>query len=68
MDDEYDNGPIILQRPCDVCEGSTVEQVAECVQAQERIALPEAIRLIQSGRVSVEGRRVRVRKGEERNL
>jgi phosphoribosylglycinamide formyltransferase-1 len=61
LDDEYDNGPIILQRTCEICEGHTAEQVAECVQAQERIALPEAIRLIQSGRVSVNGRRVRIR-------
>lgn len=62
VDDQYDNGPIILQRTCEVCEGHTAEQIAECVQAQERIALPEAIRLIQAGRVVVDGRRVTVRK------
>lgn len=62
VDDEYDNGPIILQRACEVCEGNTPEQVAACVQEQERIALPEAIRLIQSGRLSVDGRRVIVRR------
>lgn len=62
VDDQYDNGPIILQRACEVAEGHTAEQVADCVQAQERIALPEAIRLIRNGQVSVEGRRVKVRK------
>ncbi len=58
VDGEYDSGPIILQRACEVCEGDTPEQLAACVMEQERIALPEAIRLIQSGRIRVEGRRV----------
>ena len=60
VDAQYDTGPIILQRACDVGEGQTPEQVAQCVMEQERIALPEAIRLIQSGRVRIDGCRVHI--------
>lgn len=61
VDETYDTGPILVQRTCALPEGATPEQVAAAVQEQERIALPEAIRLIQGGRVSVDGRRVIIR-------
>lgn len=60
-DDEYDHGPIILQRGVAVAEGDTAQSLAERVQEAEREALPEAIRLAAEGRIEVVGRRVRVR-------
>jgi len=60
VDDEYDNGPIILQRCCAVEEGDTPESLAARVFEQEKLAYPEAIRLYAQGRLRVEGRVVRV--------
>jgi formyltetrahydrofolate-dependent phosphoribosylglycinamide formyltransferase len=61
-DDEYDQGPIILQEAVPVREDDTPESLAERVQAAERRLVPEAIRLFAEGRLSVEGRRVRVKR------
>ena len=58
LDDQYDSGPIILQRTVDVRDDDTAESLAYRVQGQERIAYPEAIDLIASGRLRVDGRRV----------
>ena len=60
VDDEYDHGPIIIQRPVHVAEDDTPETLAEKVQAEERKAYPEAIGLFAAGRLKVEGRKVRV--------
>jgi phosphoribosylglycinamide formyltransferase 1 len=60
VDSEYDNGPIILQRTCPVCDDDTPETLAARVFEEEKIAYPEAIRLFGDGRLSVTGRRVRV--------
>lgn len=43
VDNEYDNGPIILQRSCPVDENDTAETLAARVFEQECQALPEAI-------------------------
>jgi phosphoribosylglycinamide formyltransferase-1 len=58
-DNEYDQGPIILQRTCPVLEDDTPETLAARVFEQECEAYPEAIRLLAEGRLRVEGRRVR---------
>lgn len=60
VDNEYDAGPIILQRPCPVLEDDTPETLAARVFEQELIAYPEAIRLYQQGRLRIDGRRVRI--------
>ena len=60
-DNEYDHGPIVLQRPVPVLDDDTVEILAERVFAQECEAYPEAIRLFAEGRLLIEGRRVRIR-------
>ena len=60
VDDEYDHGPVILQRTVEVRDDDTAESLAQRVQQQERIALPEAINLAAAGRLSVHGRRVRI--------
>lgn len=60
-DDEYDHGPIILQRTVPVLDDDTPETLAARVQLVEREAYPEAVRLYAEGRLRVEGRRVRIR-------
>lgn len=61
VDGEYDHGPILMQRCVPVLDGDTPDTLAERVQAMEREIYPKAVQLIAEGRVSVEGRRVRVR-------
>ncbi|MCS6851530.1 MAG: phosphoribosylglycinamide formyltransferase [Gemmataceae bacterium] len=60
-DNEYDHGPIILQRPVPVLDDDTPETLAARVFAEECEAYPEAIRLFGAGRLQIEGRRVRVK-------
>jgi phosphoribosylglycinamide formyltransferase-1 len=61
VDNEYDHGPILLQRPVVVADDDTPETLQKRVFATECEALPEAIRLIAAGRVVVNGRHVLVR-------
>lgn len=58
-DDEYDHGPIVLQRVCPVLDGDDAHSLADRVFEEEKIAYPEAIRLFAAGRLRVERRRVR---------
>jgi formyltetrahydrofolate-dependent phosphoribosylglycinamide formyltransferase len=60
VDDEYDHGPIILQRVVAVEEDDTAARLAQRVLAEEHRAYPEAVRLFAEGRLRLEGRRVRV--------
>jgi len=57
---EYDRGPIILQRTVPVLEDDTPETLADRVFQQECIAMPEAVALYAAGRLRIEGDRVRV--------
>lgn len=59
-DNEYDHGPIILQRTVPVLDDDTPDTLAARVFAQECEAYPEAIRLFAEGNLKIEGRRVRV--------
>ncbi len=59
-DNQYDHGPIILQRAVPVLDDDTPDTLAARVFAEECAAYPEAIRLFAEGRLRVEGRRVRV--------
>ena len=43
VDNEYDNGPIVLQRCVEVRKGDDVKGLAARVFEEEKIALPEAI-------------------------
>jgi phosphoribosylglycinamide formyltransferase 1 len=61
-DNQYDHGPIILQRPIPVLEDDTADSLAARVFEQECEAYPEAIRLFAEGRLHIEGRRVRILK------
>ncbi|MGD9855274.1 MAG: phosphoribosylglycinamide formyltransferase [Planctomycetaceae bacterium] len=59
-DNEYDHGPIILQRCVPVADDDTSHTLAARVFAAECEAYPEAIRLYANGRLTVSGRRVRI--------
>jgi phosphoribosylglycinamide formyltransferase 1 len=59
-DNEYDHGPIVLQRVVPVLDDDTPETLAARVFEQECEAYPEAIRLFAEGRLRIEGRRVRI--------
>jgi phosphoribosylglycinamide formyltransferase-1 len=59
-DNEYDHGPIILQRAVPVLDDDTPDTLADRVFEQECDGYPEAIRLFAEGRLKIEGRRVRL--------
>jgi len=60
---EYDRGPIIVQRTCPVADDDTADTLAERVFEQECIAYPQAIRWFAEGRLQIEGNRVKVWQG-----
>jgi phosphoribosylglycinamide formyltransferase-1 len=62
VDAGYDTGPIILQRAVEVRDDDTPESLAERVQAVERELVPEAVRLFAESRLTIEGRRVRIKR------
>lgn len=57
-DNQYDHGPIILQRKVPVLPDDTPDTLANRVFEQELIAYPEAIRLFAANRLGIEGQRV----------
>jgi formyltetrahydrofolate-dependent phosphoribosylglycinamide formyltransferase len=59
-DNQYDQGPIILQRVVPILDNDTPETLATRVFEQECEAYPEAIRLFAESRLRIEGRRVKV--------
>jgi phosphoribosylglycinamide formyltransferase-1 len=63
VDAEYDHGPIILQEAVPVEDDDTPDSLAARVQAAERRLVPEAVRLFAEGRLTIDGRRVRIQKG-----
>ena len=60
-DNQYDHGPVILQKAVPVFDDDTPDTLAARVFEAECEAYPEALRLIAAGRVAVEGRRVRIK-------
>jgi formyltetrahydrofolate-dependent phosphoribosylglycinamide formyltransferase len=62
---EYDSGPIILQRCCPVKDGDTPETLAARVFREECIAYPEAIRLFAEGRLAVQDGSVKIKSGAQ---
>ena len=61
VDEKYDHGPIILQEAVPVLEDDTPDSLAERVQAAERRLVPRAIELFAGSRLTIEGRRVRIK-------
>ncbi|GAX62792.1 folate-dependent phosphoribosylglycinamide formyltransferase PurN [Candidatus Scalindua japonica] len=60
VDNEYDRGPIIIQKTVNVHADDTPDTLAQKVFKEECLAYPEAIRLFAEGRLKIEGRKVRV--------
>jgi phosphoribosylglycinamide formyltransferase-1 len=58
VDNEYDHGPIILQKSVPVLADDNADTLAVRVFEQECVAYPEAINLFADGRLRVEGRKV----------
>lgn len=61
VDNDYDAGPIILQKAVEVHEGDDAQTLQKRVFEAERQAYPEAIRLFAEGRLAIDGAVVRVR-------
>ena len=60
VDAGTDSGPIVLQAVVPVLPGDTEDALAARILVAEHRIYPEAVRLIASGKVRVEGRRVAV--------
>lgn len=60
VDEDYDHGPIILQRVVPVLDHDTPERLAERVAIEERQAYPEVIQLFAEGRLRRQGRWVKI--------
>jgi phosphoribosylglycinamide formyltransferase 1 len=58
VDDQYDHGPIILQKTVPVLDDDTPDLLAARVFEQECFAYPDAITQFASGRMLVDGSRV----------
>jgi phosphoribosylglycinamide formyltransferase-1 len=58
---EYDKGPIIVQRACEVKDDDTPETLAARVFEQECIAYPQAIELFAEGRIIIQDNKVRIK-------
>ena len=63
VNNEYDAGPIILQRSCPVRSEDTPDDVADKVFKQECKAYPAAIRLFASGNLEVRDGKVYIEEG-----
>jgi phosphoribosylglycinamide formyltransferase-1 len=59
-DNQYDHGPIILQRIVPVLDDDTAPALAARVHEQENQAYPEAIRLFAEGKLRIAGRWVQI--------
>lgn len=62
VDEHYDSGAIILQRCVPVLEDDTPETLQARVLEEEHRALPEAVRLLTTGKVRKEERKVIIRR------
>jgi phosphoribosylglycinamide formyltransferase-1 len=61
VDNQYDHGPIILQKVVDVNHQDTPATLAKRVFQLECDAYPEAIQMFAEGRLKLDGRQVHVR-------
>jgi phosphoribosylglycinamide formyltransferase 1 len=60
VDDGVDSGPIILQEAVDVRDDDSWDTLEERIHEAEHRLLPTAVRALLAGRVTVDGRRVRI--------
>jgi phosphoribosylglycinamide formyltransferase-1 len=62
VDDQVDHGPIVLQATVPVEDDDTAETLSARILEQEHAIYPQALALLASGKLSIEGRRVRIRR------
>lgn len=62
VNNEYDAGPIVLQKAVNIKDCSSPEEIAAKVLQQEHLVFPEAIKLLIENEIGVEGQRVIIRK------
>ncbi len=60
VDEGMDHGPIILQKTVPLREDDTEESLSRRILKQEHKALLKAVKLYAEGKLSIEGRRVRI--------
>ncbi|HZN56411.1 MAG TPA: phosphoribosylglycinamide formyltransferase [Candidatus Polarisedimenticolaceae bacterium] len=60
VDELVDHGPIVLQAAVPVLEGDTAESLSGRILEQEHLLYPRALALVASGRIVLDGRRVRL--------
>ncbi len=66
VDEGMDSGPIILQEAFELPYPRDIEEIEQRVHGIEHRLLPRAVRLVCAGLVAVDGRRVRILRGERR--
>lgn len=61
VDEFLDSGPIVIQAAVPVLDDDSVDTLSARVLAQEHLIYSKAIQYIADGRVTIEGRRVRIK-------
>jgi phosphoribosylglycinamide formyltransferase-1 len=61
VDEFLDSGPVVIQSAVPVLDTDTHESLSARILAQEHVIYSQAIQYIAEGRVSVEGRLVRIK-------
>jgi len=62
VDNEYDHGPIIWQQPVPVFDDDTPDTLAKRIFEVEKEAHPHVLRMLATGRIRLEGNRVKMLK------
>jgi phosphoribosylglycinamide formyltransferase-1 len=61
VDEFLDSGPIVIQAAVPVLDEDTVESLSDRILLQEHVIYSQAIQMVVEERVTIEGRRVRLR-------
>ena len=61
VNEELDGGPIILQKCVEVKDDDTADTLAERILEQEHKIYPEAVRLFVENKLSIDGRKVKIK-------
>jgi len=64
MDEHVDHGPIILQAAVKVMPGDDRDKLAHRILDVEHQILPRTVQLFAQGRLKIEGRKVKIKKGD----
>jgi len=60
--DKLDSGPVILQESVEISEDDTQESIEQKIHAVEHKLYPGAIKLFIEGRLTIEGKKVKIKK------